>query len=219
LRRSVALEALEMTLALRRLHRDGRRRGAVLNAEFCVDLLKMLIDGSRTETQNLRDIPVGFAFAQPGQHFALAACQTEFPTEFRRGCPNLSPWRGAAEIHRSKFSHILQSKLLVLYWRGGRRSRLVETGLHLSEPIKPGGRQCERPGRRSRLMAHQQFLGLRRRPNDDALAIDHEQEAVGDVERGVDIFATTAARLQKSDRCRNATRRAIARYVPSRRRG
>ena len=40
---------------------DGRRGGAVLDAEFRVDLFEMLVDGSRGEAQDLRDVAVGLA--------------------------------------------------------------------------------------------------------------------------------------------------------------
>ena len=52
--------------------RDRGCRGAVLDAEFCVDLLKVLVHGARAEAEDLGDVAVALALAQSGQHFALA---------------------------------------------------------------------------------------------------------------------------------------------------
>lgn len=41
---------------------DGRRGGAVLDAEFRVDLFEVLVDGSRGEAEDLRDVAIGLAF-------------------------------------------------------------------------------------------------------------------------------------------------------------
>ena len=67
-----------------RVHRDRGRCGAVLDAEFRVDLLEVLVDGARTQAQNLRDVAVGLALRQPRQHFALACRQAKLAGEFRR---------------------------------------------------------------------------------------------------------------------------------------
>ena len=48
-----------------RVHRDRGCRGAVLDTEFRVDLLEVLVDGARAQAQNLRDVAVGLALCEP----------------------------------------------------------------------------------------------------------------------------------------------------------
>src|SRR5580704_2106543 len=50
---------------------DGGCRGAVFDAELGVDLLEVLVHGPGAEAQDLRDIAVGLALAQPGQDLAF----------------------------------------------------------------------------------------------------------------------------------------------------
>src|ERR1700753_3495291 len=54
-----------------RLDCDRDRCRAVLDAELGIDLLKMLVDGARAQSQNLRDVAVGLALAEPRQYFAF----------------------------------------------------------------------------------------------------------------------------------------------------
>ena len=96
-----------------RVHRDRSRRGAVLDAEFRVDLLEVLVDGARAQAQNLRDVAVGLALGQPRQHFALARRQAKLAGEFRRRLGAGILGKPQQEFVRAKLAHILQPKLLV----------------------------------------------------------------------------------------------------------
>src|SRR5450830_456532 len=59
------------------LHTAGqyRRRRAGLDAEFDEDVFQMLVDGAWTHAEDLGDVAIGFALAQPHQHIALARRQ------------------------------------------------------------------------------------------------------------------------------------------------
>src|ERR1700730_17582209 len=72
---------LTSRVASARVGGDGRGSGAVLDAQFGVNLLEMLVHRPRAETKNLGDVAVGFSFGQPRQHFALAGGQSEFAGE------------------------------------------------------------------------------------------------------------------------------------------
>src|SRR5690349_1039636 len=71
----------ELRLPPRRACRDRSRRGAVLDTELGVDLLQVLVDGARAEAQDLRDVAIGLALGEPGQHLALTRRQAEFARE------------------------------------------------------------------------------------------------------------------------------------------
>src|SRR6478752_7572089 len=72
---------LASRILLRRIGRDRCRGGAILHSELGIDLLEVLVDGARTQAQDLRDIAVGLALGQPRQHFALAGRKSKFARE------------------------------------------------------------------------------------------------------------------------------------------
>src|SRR5215213_3854545 len=63
--RTCRVRAVASGFSMLRVHRDRSCCGAVLDAEFRVDLLEMLVDGARAQAQNLRDVAVGLALRQP----------------------------------------------------------------------------------------------------------------------------------------------------------
>src|SRR5690242_12494401 len=67
-----------------RLRGKGCGRGAVFDAKLCVDLFEMLVYGARAQAQDLRDVAVCLALADPRQHFALPAGQAEFGAKIGR---------------------------------------------------------------------------------------------------------------------------------------
>src|ERR1700728_4725438 len=62
---------------------DCKRCGgsAVLDPELCVDLLKMLVDGTRTEIENFGNVAIRFAARDPQQNLRLALGHGKFPLE------------------------------------------------------------------------------------------------------------------------------------------
>ena len=144
----------------------------------------MLVDGARAQAQDLRDVAVGLALGEPGQHLALAGGEAELAGELGRHVATGVLGQPQQEFVGAKLAHILQPKLLVA-GKGrhgcGFRSRLAL--LRVVEPLRHRVRQHEIVGGVGERI-RQQFLGLRRRPQQRAGVVDREQIAAGDIERG-----------------------------------
>ena len=55
--------------------------GSILDTQLGVDLLEMLVDGARAQAENLGDVAIGLALAQPRKNLAFAAGQSELLAE------------------------------------------------------------------------------------------------------------------------------------------
>src|SRR5216684_3984645 len=77
---------------------DGRRRGAVLDAELGIDLLEMLVHRPRAEAQNLADVAIGLAAGDPCEDIGLARRQRKLLLE-----DALVPLRIALDQSQEKF--------------------------------------------------------------------------------------------------------------------
>src|SRR5229473_7236150 len=64
-----------------RTHSEGRRRGAILDAELGVNLLQVLIHGARAEIEDFRNVAVGLAARDPHQHLRLALGERKLALE------------------------------------------------------------------------------------------------------------------------------------------
>ena len=66
--------ASQAALLCERFHRR-RRRGAVFHPHLGENLFEMLVDGARADAENLADLAIGLAAADPQQHFGFAIGQ------------------------------------------------------------------------------------------------------------------------------------------------
>src|ERR1700730_8444406 len=114
---------------------DGGGGGAVLDAEFGVDLLEMLIHRSWAEAEDLRDVPIGFSLGQPRQHLALTGGQSEFTGKFRGQIGAGIFCQPQQELIRTELAHVLQPQLLVV--RKRRHGRGFRSGLALLSLFEP----------------------------------------------------------------------------------
>src|SRR3954467_14953212 len=143
-----------------RIRRNRRSRSPVLDAELGVDLLEMLVDRARAQAQNLRDVAVGLALAEPGQHLAFAGGEAKLAGEFgwRRGAG--LPGESQQELVRRGLAHVVQAELRTV-GQGSRLRLRAALALRLLQPLQQWYWQDEVVLGLRAVVVRQQLLRLR----------------------------------------------------------